>query len=383
MKHWNAFLSLGAALFALCGCKKEPPSVALPQPQVQVIEVKPQDVPITMEWIGTLQGYVSANIRAQVEGTLMKTDYEEGGQVKKGDVLFELDKRTYEAVLADAKGTLGKAEAVQLAAQKDEERLGPLLKTRAVSQQDYDNAVQSNLASKASVDSAKAALQKAELNVEFTKVTSPLDGIAGLAQAQVGDLITPTSQLTVVATVDPIKAYFTLSEQEYLKYREENPNKGSAKTLSFELVLANGEKYPEKGEFHAADVAINQDTGAMRLCVVFPNPGNILRPGQYGLIRAVMHTVKDAIVVPQRAVAEFQGIHEIAVVTPDNKASIRTVKTGPKIGNGWLIEEGLKPGDKVIVEGFLKVRDGLPVTASPYQPPPGTPPVTETKPAAK
>ncbi|MEI6533764.1 MAG: efflux RND transporter periplasmic adaptor subunit [Verrucomicrobiaceae bacterium] len=392
MNSASQFLKLAFVGLTVClevtGCRQEVVTPPPPPPQVQVIEVKVQDVPIAMEWIGTLQGSVNASIRAQVEGTLLKMNYEEGLPVKKGDVLFELDDRTYLAALANSKGSLGQMEANLVKTQKDVERLGPLLQSKAVSQQDYDNAVQANLAAKASVDSAKAAVDRAELNVGFTKILSPLDGIAGLAKAQVGDLVTPGgNELTTVATVDPIKAYFTVSEQEYLKFREDNPDAGKgrsgAKDREFEIILANGNLYPQKGTFYAADVSVNPGTGALRLCAIFPNNTDLLRPGQYARVRAVMKIAKDAIVVPQRAVSELQGIRQIAVVTADNKASIRTVKAGPQIGSGWLIEEGIKPGDKVIVEGFLKVREGLPVVAIPFKSPTAEATAVESKPAAK
>lgn len=386
-----AVLSITAGLFLLsvCGCKKQvvaaPP---LPPPQVQTIEVKPQDVSLSDEWIGTLQASVNATIRAQVDGILMKMDYEEGGTVKKGDVLFQLDDRTYKAALEEAKGALGQAQANLTKTEIDVKRLGALLPSKAVSQQEYDNAVQANLAAKAAIVSSKATVDKAALNVDFSKITSPLNGIAGLAKAQVGDLVTANStELTTVATVDPIKAYFTVSEQEYLKFREENPDKdgkqaNAAKNLTFEMALANGEWYPHKGKFFAGDVSVNVSTGSLRLCGIFPNPGNLLRPGQYCRVRAVMEKLKDAIVIPERAVSEMQGVRQVGVVTPDNKASIRTVKTGPRVDKGWVIEDGLKSGDKVIVEGFLKIKDGLPVVATSYKAPPGeTPQATPTAPA--
>jgi membrane fusion protein (multidrug efflux system) len=345
-----------------------------------------------MEWIGTLQGSVNASIRAQVEGYVMKQNYEEGLPVKKGDLLFELDDRTYKAVLDDAKGKLLQAEANFKKSQIEADRLGPLVQTKAVSQQDYDNAVQANLANKAAAESAKATVAKAQLNLDFTRITSPVDGVAGLAKAQVGDFIAAGStELTTVATVDPIKAYFTASEQEYLRYREEHPQakpgrQGGAE-LEFELILATGQLYDQKGKFFASDLSVNQDTGAIRLCAIFPNPNQLLKPGGYARVRSVMRVLKDTITVPQRAVTELQGIQQIAVVTPEGKASVRTVKAGPRVGNEWVIEEGLKPGDKVIVEGIQKVRDGLPVSASPYEPPVagGPPPAgaTEVKPTAE
>ena len=379
----SIFLGIVVLALSVAGCKREAPKLQPPTPTVQFIEVKTADVPIAMEWIGTLAGSTTASIRSQVEGTLMKMNYEEGGRIKKDDVLFELDDRSYKAAFDDAKAKLEQAQANLGKTEADVARLGPLLQSKAVSQQDYDNAVQANLANKAAVASAQAALDKAQLNLGFTKIKSPIDGIAGLAKAQVGDLITPGNvELTTVSTVDPIKAYFTVSEQEYLRYRAEHPNapegRKGGESQEFELILANGSVHPKKGKFFASDVSVNANTGALRLCAIFDNPGNILRPGQYGRVRSVMRIVKDAIVIPQRAVNELQGIQQVAVVTADNKASIRTVKAGPQVGSGWLIEEGLKAGDKVVVEGFLKIRDGLPVVAVPF----GDAPAAEKKPEA-
>ena len=379
----------GAALLLslMTACKEELPKVQPPPPTVQFIEAKAADVPIAMEWIGTLAGYTTASIRSQVEGTLMKMSYEEGGRVKKDDVLFELDDRTYKAAADDAKAKVEQAKANFGKTEADVKRLAPLLAAKAVSQQDFDNAFQANEANKAAVASAQAALDKAELNLGFTKIKSPIDGIAGLAKTQVGDLVTPGNvELTTVSTVDPIKAYFTVSEQEYLRYRAEHPNapegRKAGEGQEFELVLANGSLHTKRGKFFASDVSVNASTGAMRLCAVFENPDNVLRPGQYARVRSVMKVVKDAIVIPQRAVNELQGIQQVAVVTPDNKAAIRAVKAGARVNSGWLIEEGLKAGDKVIVEGFMKVRDGLPVVAVPFgAPPPAAGKKPETAPA--
>lgn len=384
-----AFLA-GLAVLMLPACKKETPKPVVPPPTVQIIEAKAEDVPIAVEWIGTLAGSVTASIRSQVEGPLLKQNYEEGHAVKKNDILFELDDRTYQATLADVAGKLAQANANLGKSDADVARLGPLLKTRAVSQQDYDNAVQASLANKAAVASAQAAVDKAQLNVDFTRIRSPIDGIAGLARAQVGDLVTAGNmELATVATVNPIKAYFTVSEQEYLKFRMDHPGAPEGRKAGadrvFQIVLANGTLYPHQGIFYAADITVNPNTGALQLCAIFDNPDNLLLPGQYGRIMSVTRTAKDAILVPQRAVNELQGIRQVAVVTPEGKASIRNVKVGPQVKNQWLIEEGLHPGDKVIVEGFLKVREGLPVSAVPFNT--GTPaplkqaPDPEAKPA--
>lgn len=370
----SAFLRItGVAVVTglIPSCKPETKTVVMPPPNVQVVEVQAQDVPLSMEWIGTLAGSVTASIRSQVEGTLMKQAYEEGGRVKKDDVLFELDDRTYKTAVADAVGKLEQAKANLGKTEIDVARLGPLLQTRAVSQQEYDAASQSNMANKATVASAQAAVDKAKLNLDFTKIKSPIDGVAGLAKTQVGDLVTPGNmELTTVATVNPIKAYFTVSEQDYLKYRAEHPNapegRKAGEGQEFELILANGLVHPHKGRFYASDVNVTSSTGSMRLCAIFDNPDNVLRPGQYGRVRSVMKVIKGAIVVPQRAVNELQGIPQVAVVDDQGVAHVRTARTGPRVKSGWLIEEGLQPGDKVVVEGFLKIRDGMKVNAAPF-----------------
>lgn len=341
-------------------------------PTVEIIEAKTQDVPITVEWIGTLEGSVTASIRSQVEGSLMKQVYDEGRPVKKDDVLFELDDRTYKTVLADTMGKLAQTRANLGKSESDVTRLGPLLQTRAVSQQDYDNAVQTNLANKAGMASAQAEVDKAQLNVDFTKIKSPIDGVAGLAKAQVGDFVTAGNmELAIVATLNPIKAYFTVSEPDYLRYRHDHPyvpeSSQAGRNKDFEIILSTGYLYPLKGSFFASDVTVNPNTGALRLCAIFENTDNLLLPGQYVRVQTVAHIVKNAILVPQRAVNELQTIRQIAVVTPDGKATIRTVKTGPRVGSNWLIEEGIQAGDKVIVEGFLKIREGVTVKTMPYE----------------
>jgi membrane fusion protein (multidrug efflux system) len=342
------------------------------------MEVTLRDVPISVEWIGTMAGSVTASIRSQVEGSLKEMSYKEGSKVKKGDVLFQLDRSSYESTLQDAEAKLAQAMANLGKSQKDVERLTPLAQAKAVSQSDLDNARQANLANEALVASAQAVVDKAKLNLSFTTIIAPLDGVAGLAKVQVGDLITPnSSELAVVSTVDPIKVYFTVSEQQYLKYRQDNPQtpegRDAGGKAEFEIILADGSLFPKKGKFHAADISVNANTGSLRLCAIFENPGNLLLPGQYARVRSVSRVAKDAVVVPERAVNELQGIQQVAVITPEGKASIRTIKAGPRVTGGWLIEEGLKAGDKVIVEGFMKVREGTPVTPVPFEMKPAAP----------
>ena len=369
--------------------------MAMPAPEVEVATVLVQDVPITKEWVGTLDGRVNAQIRGQVSGLLMKQNYTEGSFVRTGQLLFEIDPRPFQAAMNLAKGSLAQAEATLQMARanlaQNKARLGkanldvlrytPLAKTKAISQEELDNAVQSQLEATAAVEStaaaiesgqagivsAKAAVEDAELKLSFTKIIAPIDGIAGLAKAQVGDLISPAGgELTTVSTVDPIKAYFTVSEQEYIN--RDSPLQSAARGQSgkLELVLADGSVYAHKGTFYMADRQVDVGTGTLRVAALFPNPGNFLRPGQYGQIRAVLDTRKNAILVPQRAVTELQGTYQVAVVGSDNIARIRKVKPGDRIGGLWVIEDGVAPGERVIVEGIQKVRDGVPVQPKPY-----------------
>src|SRR6266511_3363327 len=391
-----------ALLVAVSGSrgKDAAPSSSPPLPGVEVAEVEQQDVPIHSEWIGTLDGMVNAEIRAQVAGYLRTQRYTEGSFVKQGQLLFEIDPRPFQAALDQARGELAKAEgqvtqangqlsqagaqllqaeANQGKTQLDVDRYTPLAKQKAVTDQELDNAVQSNHAAKAQVEAARAgveaaraAVAKAELDLGFTRITSPIDGIAGIAQAQVGNLINPAGgALTTVSTVDPIKVYFSLSEQEYLNHTRRNPTPGAwdlaAKKLELELVLADGTTYPQKGRFFVADRQVDQKTGAIRLAGVFPNPGNTLRPGQYGRVRAVTSMKKGALLVPQRSVSELQGGHRIAVVGSDNKVSIRPIKVGERIGAMWIIEDGLKPGERVVAEGVQKVRPDAVVNPIPFK----------------
>lgn len=356
-----------------------------PAPEVQVAEVQQRDVPIYGEWIGTLDGFTNADVRAQVAGYLLRQDYQEGAFVKKGQLLFEIDPRPFQAALDQAEGqlaqanaTLENARAVQGRTQLDVDRYTPLAKEQAASQQDLDNAVQNNLAAKATVETAraqiqtdKAAVETAQINLDFTRLIAPIDGIAGQAQLQVGALVNPASApVTSVSTVDPIKVYFTVSEQEYLDWNKRFPTEttrvAADKRLRLELILADGSTYPREGTFYFADRQVSQSTGAIRIAALFPNPGNILRPGGYAKIRTAVRTQKDALLVPQRAVSELQGGYQVFVLDDTNKASVRTVAVGDRVGSDWIISDGLKPGERVIAEGFQKVRDGMQVNPKPF-----------------
>lgn len=305
---------------------------------------------------------------------MLKQNYTEGALVSKGDVIFEIDDRPFVAAVDQAKGELAKAQAQLGKASMDVERYIPLARENAISQQELDDAVQAKAAAEAQVQAATAVVEQAELNRGFTKVRAPIDGIAGIANAQIGDLVGPsTADLTTISSVDPIKAYFTLSEQDYLRYTSQYDNDAerdaSEKKIEFELILSNGEVFPQRGQFLFADRQVDVRTGALRLAAQFPNPRNILRPGQFGRIRSVGKVRKGAMLVPQRAVTELQGTYLLALIGPDNKATIKPVKLGERVGSNWIVEEGVEPGDRVVVEGVQKVRDGTVVTAKPYTPP--------------
>jgi RND family efflux transporter MFP subunit len=433
----------GVLIFAVGRSNKPAHPPMLPPSEVEVVEVQQRDVPLYSEWIGTTDGMVNAEIRAQVSGYLLKKDYTEGSFVRKGQLLFEIDPRPFQAALdlskgklAQAEGQLGQADsqftqseaqvgqaqaqvsqsqsqlaqqqANQLKAQLDVNKYEPLRRQKAVTQQELDNAVQANEAAlaqvkaaeagvqttqaqvraavaqmgtakaaiasaKAAIESARAEVETAQLNLSFTRIVAPIDGIAGLAQGQVGDLISSGSAaaLTTISTVNPIKVYFTVNEQEYLDYARRNPTQAqrdaSAKQIALELVLADGTTYPYKGGFFVADRQVDQKTGTIRLAGIFPNPENVLRPGQYGRVRAVTSTKEDALVVPQRAVTELQGAYQVAVVGDDSRVSIRTVKVGDRVGPVWVIVDGLKAGEKIVAEGTQKVGPGATVIPKPYR----------------
>ena len=400
---WMAGLPAAAIMLALAGCSgtSSAESAQAAPPDVEVVRVQQKDVPIHREWIGTLDGMVNAAIKAQVTGYLLTQNYSEGSFVKKGQLLFEIDPRPFQAALDQAQGQLsqangqlaqakaqlvqaqaqvGQAQANQGRTQLDVDRYIPLAKKQAITQQDLDNATQNNLSAQAQVDAAKAqvetakaqiqaaeaaveaakaAVEAARVNLGFTQLTSPIAGIAGKAQVQVGNLVNPAGgPITTVSTLEPIKAEFTVSEQEYLRLVR-NPN--GLERLQLELVLADGTPYANKGRFLFADRQVDQSTGAILLIGQFPNPGNMLRPGQYAKVRTVVGMQENALLVPQRAVTEMQGNYQVAVVNDDNKVAIENVKVGDRVGPLWMISEGLKPGQRVITDGLMKVRPGTQV----------------------
>jgi membrane fusion protein (multidrug efflux system) len=383
---------MACTVLLLASCRQAPQAASqAPPPRVDIVEVSVQDVPVAREWIGTLDGRVNADIHAQVTGYLLQQNYQEGSVVHKGQLLFEIDPRPFQAALNQSRGNLAQARGMlqqtngYLAqsqarlgkADLDVKRYTPLVKTKALSQEEMDNAIQSQLearagveASQATIEAAKAAIVAAEAAVDdaqvklgFTSIVSPIDGIAGLAKMQVGALVGPsTGELTTVSTVDPIKAYFAVSEQEYLARHAQMQGSGPGATAgNLDLILADGSVYPHKGSFFMADRQVDLGTGSMRIAALFPNPGNVLRPGQYCRVRSVVETRKNAVLVPQRAIAELQGTSQVAVVGTDNKVEIRPVKLGETIGSQRIVEDGLHGGERIVVEGLQKVRGGMTV----------------------
>jgi membrane fusion protein (multidrug efflux system) len=351
-----------AILLALTSCR-EKPKAAPPPPIVEVATVTQADVPIYHEWVGTLDGLVNATIRAQVSGYLMTQDYREGDVIKKGDLLFEIDPRPFQAVLDQANGQLAQAEARFGKTELDVKRYAPLVKDRAISQEEYDDAVQSDLEAKAEVLSAKAQVEQAQLNLGFTKIVSPIDGIASIARGQIGDLVGPgTGELTTVSTIDPIKAYYNVTEQAYINFArlflKESDRETRLKQLEIQLVLADGTVYPKLGQIYAPDRAIGATTGALRLEAVFPNSEGVLRPGEFVRVRVKFDVRHGALLVPQRAVSELQGAYQVDLLDAENKVHIQPVRVGERDGSLWLIEQGLKPGERVVVEGVQKIREG-------------------------
>ncbi len=364
---------LACALLAAAGCEKKP-EAALP-PEVQVITVEAQDIPLFSEWIGALDGYVNAGIRAQVSGYLLAQDYKEGTEVKKGDLLFQIDPRPFQAVLDQTRARLAQDRAQQGKTELDVKRYTPLAKEQALSQEELDNAVQANLAAAAQVQADEAAVATAQLNLEFTKITSPIDGLAGIALGQTGDLVSPTSGLlTTVSTIDSIKAYFSVSEQSFQSFWRAHLNPAAGEpSLELQLILSDGSVFPEKGTVFFADRQVNPNTGTLQIAGLFPNASRKLRPGQYGRVRAQTQVKHGAVLVPQRAVNELQGAFQLLVVDDQNKAHLKSVKVGEQTGPSWIIEDGLKSGERVVVEGMQKATNGAMVKPVAYQPPVKTP----------
>ena len=356
------------------GCSRKAAQTDPPPPEVLVTTVTPQDVPRVLERVATLDGFINANINAQVQGYIVAREYTEGSIVKIGDPLFQIDPRPFEAALAQARGTLAKDKANQVKADADEKRALDLFTKQVISDQERDTATAAAESTRANVEADEAAVQQAQLNLGYTKIIAPIEGVSGFANAQVGDLVSPTSGLlTTVSQIDPIKAIVTVGEGPFTDFvsRHPDPKERDAyvKSLQFQLILGNGEVYPQKGKFYALDRSLDPRTGSIRYQVTFPNPGNNLRPGQFGKVRFVADMKKGAMVIPQEAVTELQGSYQVAVVGDDNKVTIRPVQMGERIGAMWEVTQGLKPGDKVVVQGVQKVREGAPVTVKEWMPP--------------
>ena len=372
----SGVLGVGACFFALfvSSCHKE--QTALPLvPEVEVIQVIQKDIPLKGEWVGTTDGLVNATIRAQVTGYLIRQDYNEGDLVKKGQVLFEIDPRPFKAALNQAQGILAQMEALYENARANLARVKPLVALNALSKKDLDDAVASESSAKAQVLTARAAVENTRLNLSFTKITSPIDGMAGLARAQVGDLVGPTVQggeLTTVSTINPIKVYYTINEQAFTRLmrrvKSEAAGLEAMKSLRRQLILSDGSLYPHAGEFYAIDRQVDVRTGTIRVAALFPNPAYQLRPGQFVKVRVLTETKKGALLVPQRAVLELQDGYQVAVVGSDDKVEMRPVKPGERVGSLWIIDEGLKPGERVVAEGLQKVKQGVVVKARPFAP---------------
>jgi len=367
-----ALLVVGALLAA--ACSRKPAQTAPAPPEVLVTTVQPRDVPRVLERVATLDGFINANINAQVQGYIVSRDYQEGSPVKMGDLLFQIDSRPFEAALAQAKGTLAKDRANQIKAEADKKRAIDLFSKKVISDQERDTFFATADSTTANVEADEAAVKQTEINLGYTRITAPIDGVVGFANNQVGDLVGPsTGPLTTMSQIDPIKAIVTAGEGPWTDFVSRHPDaterNAYIKTLDFELILSNGEVYPKKGKFYALDRNLDIKTGSIRYYVTFPNAGNILRPGQFGKVRFVADMKKGAIVIPQEAVNELQGSYQVAVVGDDNKVSIHPVTMGERIGAMWEVTEGLKAGDKVVVEGIQKAREGAQVTVKEWTPP--------------
>ena len=374
MKPVTLVVGLLISVAVTAGCSRKPAQVAPNAPEVLVTTVQPRDVPRVLERVATLDGFINANINAQVQGYIVSRDYQEGSVLKKGDLLFQIDSRPFEAALAQAKGTLAKDKANQVKADADEKRAMDLFNKKVISDQERDTAIAAAQAGRANIEADAAAVMQAELNLGYTRVISPIDGVAAIATAQVGDLVGPsTGTLTTVSQIDPIKAVVTAGEAPFTDFVTRHPDPAEraeyVKTLQFELILGNGSLYPQKGKFYALDRNLDPKTGSIRYEVTFPNPGNILRPGQFGKVRFVADIKKGAMVIPQEAVNELQGSYQVAVVDQNNNVSIRPIKMGERLGAMWEVTEGLKPGDKVVVQGLQKAREGSTVIAKDWTPP--------------
>jgi membrane fusion protein (multidrug efflux system) len=384
--HFSVCIFTCMTLLFLSACGK--PKSAPPQPTVvEVVDVIQEDVPIIHEWVGTADGLVNATIRAQVTGYLTRQDYTEGDLVKKGDVLFEIDPRPFQATLDQTKGILAQMEATYENTEANLARVQPLAAQNALSKKDLDDATAAARSAKAAVVASQAAVEKARLDFGFTKIISPINGMAGIARAQVGDLVGQAVQggeLATVSTINPIKIYYTSNEQAYIDFMKRFSSQAAgleqARKLEITLILGDGSVYPYKGTFYAIARRVDVRTGTFRVAALFPNPANLLRPGQFARVHVLIGTKKGALLIPQRAVTELQGSYQVAVVGPDNTVDIRTVKPGERYGSQWEIDEGLKLGERVVAEGVQKVKPGMLVNPKPLAPASTAAPTASPKP---
>jgi membrane fusion protein, multidrug efflux system len=373
--YWAALSVLTA--FSACE-KRAPEAMSAGPPEVLITEVVQKEVPVFRQWVGTVNGIQNAEVRARTEGYLTTISYQQGGYVKQGDVLFLIDSRPFIAALDQAKGQLQEAQATLLGVELDAKRAKELFDTKVISEQEYTNKTQLYQTKLAAVAAAQAAMEQAQLNLGYTKIVSPLDGIAGQQEAQIGDLVGTGANavLTTVSQINPIWFYLPISEQTYWEFadrlKELMAVPEAKRKENVELILPDGSVYSHKGKFAFLNRQVDPKTGTIQVAVSFPNPELTLRPGQYGIARAEIQTIPNALVIPQQAVSQLQGNNQVAVVNPDGKAEIRAVKVGETYQGMIVVTEGLKAGEKVIVEGFQRVRQGMPVSAKPYTEAPKT-----------
>ena len=375
------------ALLLVTGCNRSGKQAAAEPPVVEVAPVLQRDVPIYREWVAVLNGYVNADIQARVDGYLIAQKFTEGSLVHKNEVLFEIDPRPFVAALNQARGQLAEAQANAARAERDVERDRPLAAARAIPRQQLETDIELARAAAAAVTAAAAQVQQAELNLGFTKVRSLIDGIVGITQVQIGNLVSATSVLTTVSQVQPMKAFFAITEQEYLQASRRFPGNAEeafehhTPLIPFYLKLADGSTYSHTGHFLFADRQVDSLTGTIRVAASFPNPQRVLRPGQFGRVRAALQISRNALLVPQRAVTQLQSVYQLAIVNDSNKVNIRTVLVGPKVDSLWVIERGVHAGELVVVEGVQKVHEGMIVRPVPYYQRPPTPSTRERQPA--
>lgn len=355
-------LSLALAISAGCEKKEVPPP---PPPGVTITPVIQKDVPIPQEWVGTMAGNVDADIRPKVEGFLLTRLYEEGSYVEKGQAMFQLDKRQAEAAVEQAEGNLERARAALAQAQIDVKRYTPLVAQKAISQAELDKALSYERAGKATVEADQAVLDNARLNLGWTTVASPIAGIAGVAKVGIGDLITPTTIMTTVSSVNPVYVDVNIAEQDYLRFKREKTGEAGGQNLK--LILGDGTTFPEHGRVLFVNREVDTRTGTIQVRAAFTNPGNLLRPGQYARIRAITELRKGALLIPQASVSELQGVYQVGVVSSDNKVTIKTVKLGPQFADMWVVESGLQQGENVVVDGLQRVKSGMTVAPTPFK----------------